>query len=109
LLVAIFSALAGWMGPMVVLRDRVDRRRAKIEAALPELIDLLVVMVEAGLGFSGAIRIASGWLRGPLGDELRLTLQEQSMGLSTSEALTNLLDRCGDAVDAIFRALDPAG
>ena len=93
-LIAIFAALAGWMGPMVVLRDRVERRRAKIETALPELIDLLVVMVEAGLGFSGSIRIAGGWLRGPLGDELRLTLQEQSMGLSTNEALTNLLDRC---------------
>jgi tight adherence protein C len=94
LLTAIFAALAGWMGPIVVLRDLVDRRSAKIEAALPELIDLLVVMVEAGLGFSGSIRIAGGWLRGPLGDELRLTLQEQNMGLSMNEALTNLLDRC---------------
>jgi tight adherence protein C len=91
---AVFAALAGWMGPMLVLRDRVERRRAQIEAALPELIDLLVLMVEAGLGFSGSIRIAAGWLRGPLGDELRLTLQEQNMGLSTSAALTNLLDRC---------------
>jgi tight adherence protein C len=91
---AIFAALAGWMGPMLVLRDRLERRRAAIEAALPELIDLLVLMVEAGLGFSGSMRIAGGWLRGPLGDELRLTLQEQNMGLSTSEALTNLLDRC---------------
>src|SRR3954452_8089338 len=91
---AIFAALVGWMGPMLVLRDRLERRRAAIEAALPELIDLLVLMVEAGLGFSGSMRIAGGWLRGPLGDELRLTLQEQNMGLSTSEALTNLLDRC---------------
>ena len=32
-------------------------------------------------------------LEGPLGDELRLTLQEQSMGLSTAEALQNMLLR----------------
>src|SRR5437660_2370106 len=51
-------------------------------------------MVEAELGFSGSIRIASSRLDGPLGDELRLTLQEQSMGLSTNESLTNLLGRC---------------
>ena len=51
-------------------------------------------MVEAGLGFSGSMRIAGGGCDGPLGDELRLTLQEQSMGLSTKEALTNMLERC---------------
>ena len=90
----VFSAFAGWVAPMSVLRRRLERRRERIEAALPELIDLLVLMVEAGLGFSGSLRIAGGWFRGPLGDELRLTLQEQSMGLSTKQALTNLLERC---------------
>jgi tight adherence protein C len=88
------TALAGWFGPVVVVRDRATRRLAEIEADLPELIDLLVLMVEAGLGFSGAIRIACDQLDGPLGDELRLTLQEQNMGLSMNEALTNMLDRC---------------
>jgi tight adherence protein C len=88
------AALAGWFGPVVVVRDRATRRLAEIEADLPELIDLLVLMVEAGLGFSGAIRIACDQLDGPLGDELRLTLQEQNMGLSMNEALTNMLDRC---------------
>jgi tight adherence protein C len=90
---AVFATVAGFMGPMLVLRDRVERRLGEIEAALPELIDLLVLMVEAGLGFSGSIRIASGQMRGPLGDELRLTLQEQTMGLSMNEALTNMLNR----------------
>jgi len=93
LMVAV-AAAAGWFGPEVVVRDRAQRRLAEIEADLPELIDLLVLMVEAGLGFSGAIRIASGQLQGPLGDELRLTLQEQNMGLSMNEALSNMLSRC---------------
>jgi tight adherence protein C len=93
LMVAV-AAPAGWFGPAVVVRDRAQRRLAEIEADLPELIDLLVLMVEAGLGFSGSIRIASEQLQGPLGDELRLTLQEQNMGLSMNEALSNMLDRC---------------
>jgi tight adherence protein C len=38
--------------------------------------------------------VASERLHGPLGDELRLTLQEQSMGLSTQESLRHLLARC---------------
>ncbi len=90
----LFAAAAGWVGPTSLLRNRAERRRHEIEVALPDLIDLLVLMVEAGLGFSGAMRMAAGRTRGPLGDELRLTLQEQNMGLSTKEALTNLLDRC---------------
>ena len=69
------------------------RRHEQIDYELPELIDLLVVTVEAGVGFVGSMRIASQHVRDPLGQELRLTLQEQSMGLSSTEALTNLLDR----------------
>jgi len=60
---------------------------------LPELIDLLVVTVEAGLGFGSSLQVASEKLDGPLGDELRLTLQEQNMGLSTNESLKNMLAR----------------
>jgi tight adherence protein C len=43
---------------------------------------------------------------GPLGDELRLTLQEQDMGLSTQEALNNLLDRASTpAIRTFVRAI----
>jgi tight adherence protein C len=93
-LAVIFGAATGWVLPNTLLRTRADRRRHEIEIALPDLIDLLVLMVEAGLGFSGSMRMAAGRIQGPLGDELRLTLQEQNMGLSTKDALTNLLDRC---------------
>jgi tight adherence protein C len=85
--------LMGWTAPMTVIRNRARRRLAQIDYELPELIDLLVVTVEAGLGFSGSLQVAADRLSGPLGDELRLTLQHQSMGLSTNEALQNMLAR----------------
>ena len=90
----LFCAVLGWMGPIVVVRKRAQRRLAQVDYELPELIDLLVVTVEAGLGFSGSLQVASERLRGPLGDELRLAMQEQTMGLTTSEALSNMLTRC---------------
>ena len=93
-IVVAFAALLGWAGPQIVLRRVAERRQNAIEFALPELIDLLVVTVEAGLAFSGSIQVASERMRGPLGDELRLTLQEQRMGLSVNEALSNMLGRC---------------
>ncbi len=85
---------AGWTIPMTVVRRRGARRLQEVETDLPELIDLLVVTVEAGLGFNRSLQVASRGFHGPLMDELRLTLQEQRMGLSTSASLTNMLARC---------------
>jgi len=87
------AIIAGWTLPLSLLRRRGERRLAKVDHELPELIDLLVVTVEAGLSFSASLGVATQRLGGPLGEELRLTLQEQSMGLATSEALQNMLDR----------------
>jgi tight adherence protein C len=85
--------LIGWQLPIVVIRNRGNRRRQQIDEELPELIDLLVVTVEAGLGFNSSLQVAAERFKGPLGEELRLTLQEQRMGLTTTESLRNLLDR----------------
>jgi tight adherence protein C len=90
----LFALAVGWVAPMTIVRKRAERRFEKIDYELPELIDLLVVTVEAGLGFNGSLQVASERVQGPLGDELRLTMQQQSMGLTTNEALTNMLARC---------------
>jgi len=87
-------AYLGWAAPLAVVRERAKRRLGDIDYELPELIDLLVVTVEAGLGFVGSLQMAADRLEGSLGDELRLTLQEQSMGLSINEALSNTMARC---------------
>jgi tight adherence protein C len=83
----------GLLGPIYVLSRKGRMRQAAIDKELPELIDLLVVTVEAGVGFVGSLRVAAERLRGPLSEELRLTLQEQNMGLSATEALSNLSER----------------
>ena len=87
------ALLIGWIAPMTIVRRRSRRRFEQIDHELPNLIDLLVTTVEAGLGFTGSLQLAAERFGGPLGDELRLTLQEQSMGLSSNEALRNLLER----------------
>jgi tight adherence protein C len=87
------ALLMGWVAPMTIVRKRARRRLEQIDHELPELIDLLVVTVEAGLGFNSSLQVAAERLTGPIGEEMRLTLQEQSMGLSTNEALRNLLTR----------------
>ncbi|HEX6702171.1 MAG TPA: type II secretion system F family protein [Gaiellaceae bacterium] len=88
------AILIGWFAPLRIVKDRAKRRLNEIDYELPELIDLLVVTVEAGLGFVGSLQMASDRLTGTLGQELRLTLQEQNMGLSINEALANTMARC---------------
>jgi tight adherence protein C len=88
-----FALAFGWQGPMIVVRRRSRKRLEAIDAEMPELIDLLVTTVEAGVAFSGSLRLAATRFQGALGEELRLAIQEQEMGLSANEALTNMLAR----------------
>ncbi len=100
------AALAGWVGPGFVVRRRADERLYKIDYAMPELIDLLVVGVEAGLSLAAALQLAGEQLKGPLGEELRIVLQEQRMGLTPIQALENMLGRVPTpAVEAFIRAM----
>jgi tight adherence protein C len=92
-LIAAVLGFAGWMLPLVLVRRTARLRLQNIDRRLPDLIDLLVVTIEAGLGFTGAMRTAADHLVGPLSDEIRLTLQEQTMGLAVEDALGNLLSR----------------
>jgi tight adherence protein C len=93
LVVGVVSVLIGWRLPRILVQSRGRRRQTEIDYQLPELIDLLVVTVEAGVGFTGSLRIAGDRIGGVLGEELGLTMQEQTMGLTTNEALANLLER----------------
>jgi tight adherence protein C len=95
-----------WHLPAAMVRTRGQRRLDRIDRDLPELIDVLTVTIEAGLGFGGSLQLVADRFDGPLGDELRLTLREQAMGLSTEDALHNMLERCETpSVRAFVRAV----
>ena len=81
-------------------------RGEQIDLDMPDLIDMLVATVEAGVAFSASLQLAAKRMRGPLGEEIRLALQEQSMGLGLNEALGNMLDRQNtQSVRAFVRSL----
>ena len=93
--IAVFLGYTGWRLPVIVLERRAAARQAEIDRTLPDLIDQVVIMLEAGVGFGNALQIAGEQMKGPLGAELRLTLQEQRMGLTLRGALQNLVGRAG--------------
>jgi len=90
---AIFTGGLGWLLPAATVDYRVRMRQEQIEKDLPDLIDLLVVTLEAGLSFPQSLRLAAAKMKEPLASEVRLTLQEQNMGLTLVEALEHFLER----------------
>jgi tight adherence protein C len=80
----------GWYLPYVRVQRRARLRLEQVDREVPELVDLLVTTVEAGVGFAAGLQLASRSIEGPLGQELRLALREQSLGLTPEEALRNL-------------------
>jgi tight adherence protein C len=100
------SAGMAWYGAPFLVKRRARLRLQQIDYEVPELVDLLVATVEAGVGFAGALQLSARRTRGPLGEELRLTLREQSMGLAPDETLRNLLARANSpALRAFVQAI----
>ena len=65
-------AAAGWMGFDYVLDKKAKARQQTIEYALPDILDQLTIIVEAGLGFEvpssgSSSRIAPPWWKSSLG------------------------------------------
>jgi tight adherence protein C len=87
------AGVFGFLLPDAVLSMRVRRRRDDIRAQLPDVLDLLAVSVEAGLGFDGALTKLTEHMRGPLVDEFALTLGEIRIGASRQEALKKMTER----------------
>jgi tight adherence protein C len=96
LLGTVIGAVLGAYGPSIGLGNIIQRRQKKIQKALPDALDLLVICAEAGLSLDGALtRVAReiGPATPELSDELGLTAIELGFLPNRSEALRNLLRR----------------
>ena len=87
---AVAAGVGGWFAPTYYVELKRRQRMELIDKQMPDMIDLLVVTIEAGLGILASMRVASESMSDPLGQELRLTLQEQRMGLSVGQAIESL-------------------
>ena len=108
-LLAIVVGALGFVVPKLLVVRRAQRRLNRIDRDIPELIDVLTATIEAGLSVGGSLQMVADRFRGPLGSELRLTLREQTMGLSTEKALENMVQRCDTpSIRAFVRAVRQA-
>ncbi|WP_425583266.1 DUF5936 domain-containing protein [Streptomyces luteosporeus] len=75
------------------IRVAVRERRDAIERTLPDFLDVLAVVVSAGLGFRQALDRVAERYEGPWADELRITLRQLDMGVGRRQAFEELRRR----------------
>lgn len=114
IMVKVLLPLLGAYSAFAVLRfnlaRRVTQRRELMERQMPDVLDMISVNVEAGLGFEQAILHVIKNFEGPLVDELTITSREMSMGRSRREALQLLGVRCNiDEMKTFTGAVIQAG
>ncbi len=92
-LVGIFVALLGYFIPDLMLYSKGQERQTAMQLELANTLDQMLISVEAGLGFEGAMARAGENGKGPLAEELVRTLQDMQVGRSRRESYLALAER----------------
>ncbi|HOJ21784.1 MAG TPA: type II secretion system F family protein [Armatimonadota bacterium] len=94
LLLALFALpLAGFVGPDLVLNYLVRARKRMIRKRLVDALDLIVLSMEAGVGFEGALARTAEKIRGPISEELSQMLGEINHGKARADAFSDMAAR----------------
>jgi hypothetical protein len=102
---AVPAAAVAWALPAVGARRRHRRRLAAVAADLPDVVDLLVLAVGAGLTVRLAVAAVARRAPGPLGAELVRVGQEADLGRRLADALDDIPGRAGEATRPLVAAL----
>lgn len=92
-----FMAL-GWVGPTFYVRGRLKARQKEVQLALPDMLDMLVCCVEAGLGLNQAlVRVSDeiDHVSPIMSEQLAMINLEMRAGTPRDEALKNFAERTG--------------
>jgi len=92
LFVVLFT-LIGYVAPGSQVSSMATKRQRAIQKQLPDVMDLLTISVEAGLGFDAALSQVQKNVPGPLAEEIGRLLQEVQIGVSRADAFRHVGDR----------------
>jgi len=94
LLIILASAMLALLLPDYAVKLIGNSRRDSMKKQLPDLMDILSVSIDAGLGFDAALKRALDKFTGALKEELTVASMEISMGKARRDALMDMAERC---------------
>ena len=107
--ICIGAAYVGMQLPLVLLKNKIQRRQLSVKRAFPDTLDLLLICVESGMSIEAAFRKVSdevGTQSVALAEELTLTTAELSYLPDRRQAYENLAKRTNlDGVKSVCMAL----
>ena len=110
--ICIAAAYVGMHLPLMILKNKIQRRQLSIKRAFPDTLDLLLICVESGMSIEAAFKKVSdeiGTQSVPLAEELTLTMAELSFLSDRRQAYENLAKRTDlDGVKSVCMALQQA-
>jgi tight adherence protein C len=89
----VLFTLIGYVLPGAQVSTMAAKRQRAIQKQLPDVMDLLTISVEAGLGFDAALSQVTKNVPGPLAEEIGRLLQEVQIGSSRAESFRHLGER----------------
>jgi tight adherence protein C len=92
-LTGLFVLFLGYFIPDLMLYSKGLERQKLMQLELANTLDQMLISVEAGLGFEGAMARAGANGKGPLAEELVRTLQDMQVGRSRRESYLALAER----------------
>ncbi len=98
LLAVLYFGAMGWIAPSFYVKRRLKARQKEVQLALADMLDMLVVCVEAGLGLNQAlIRVADeiDHVSPVMSEQLAMVNLEMRAGTPRDEALKNFAERTG--------------
>ena len=87
------AAVFGLFVPDLAVYDLGGKRQKELGRSLPDVLDALVIGVEAGLGLDAAMAQVAANLTGPMPSEVHRVLQEMKIGIARTDALRSLSAR----------------
>lgn len=104
LIAAVPMVLLGWKAPLIMVRNRENKRRGEVDVELVDALGEMVMGVEAGLTLDVVMMRYAQRRQTPLADELRHFLDCIQLGQPRALALTEIADRTPTPIVRMFVA-----